>query len=267
MRLIDFLARHPIFRIEEFTDYLHSRGSANPSTRDALLAHYRETGRIIHIRRGLYASVPLGTPIDNFQIDPYLLASKLTTDAILAYHTALELHGKAYTVYEQFTYLTKRSIRPFVFQGRTYRGVSHPRVLGRTEKENIYVETVDRLGLNVRVTSLERTMVDVLDRPNLSGSWEEIWRSLESIEFLDVDKVVDYAITLGNATTVAKVGFYLEQHKKVLILSDTFIKKLKAHRPKNPHYMNREDRSGGQFSREWNLIVPTEIQERVWEES
>jgi len=266
--LLEFFARHPIFRIEEFTKHLNSHGSANSSTRDALLSHHRETGRLIHIRRGLYASVPLGTPVDKFSIDPYLLASKLTSDAILAYHTALELHGKAYTIYEQFTYLTKWSTgRPFTFQGRTYRGVSHPSILERTEKENLYVETLDRLGLDVKITDLERTMVDVLDRPNLSGSWEEIWRSLENIEFLDVDKVVNYAIILGNATTVAKVGFYLEQHKITLLLSDTPLKKLKAHRPKNPHYMEREDRSGGQLSPEWNLIVPTDIQDRVWEEA
>jgi predicted transcriptional regulator of viral defense system len=46
------------------------------------------------------------------------------------------------------------------------------------KKENYGVVRLDRSGMEVNVTSLERTMVDVLSRPDLSGDWEEIWRSL-----------------------------------------------------------------------------------------
>ncbi len=34
----------------------------------------------------------------------------------------------------------------------------------------------------VRVTAFERTLVDVLDAPDLGGGWEEVWRSLEMVE-------------------------------------------------------------------------------------
>jgi hypothetical protein len=45
-------------------------------------------------------------------------------------------------------------------------------------------------------------LVDVLDRPDLSGGWEEIWRSLETIEYFDLDEIVAYARLLDNATTI-----------------------------------------------------------------
>ena len=32
-------------------------------------------------------------------VDPYLVAAKMTEDAVLAYHTALEFHGRAYSVH------------------------------------------------------------------------------------------------------------------------------------------------------------------------
>jgi hypothetical protein len=35
-------------------------------------------------------------------------------------------------------------------------------------------------------------LVDILNRPDLSGSWEEIWRSVESIEYLDIDSLYEY---------------------------------------------------------------------------
>ena len=61
-------------------------------------------------------------------------------------------------------------------------------------------------GVELRVTDFERCLVDIMDRPDLSGSWEEIWRSLESVEFFDPDKVMEYALLLGNATTAAFLG-------------------------------------------------------------
>ena len=69
-----------------------------------------------------------------------------------------------------------------------------------------------------RLTSLDRTLVDVLHRPDLAGGWEEVWRSLESVEYFDLDSVLEYALLLENATTAAKVGFFLEQHREPLMV-------------------------------------------------
>ena len=70
------------------------------------------------------------------------------------------------------------------------------------------VEARDRVGLDVAVTGLERTLVDLFDRPHLGGGVEEVWKSLATVEFFDLEAVTEYAALLGNATTVAKVGFF-----------------------------------------------------------
>jgi len=57
------------------------------------------------------------------------------------------------------------------------------------------------------VTSLERTQVDVLVRPDLGGGLEEVWRFLESVEYFDVERVTNYMLKLRSATAVVKVGF------------------------------------------------------------
>ena len=126
--------------------------------------------------------------------------------------------------------------------------------------------SVDRSGLDVQVTSLERTLVDLLDRPSLGGTWEEIWRSLEMVELFDLDKFVQYAIYLGNATTAAKVGFFLEQHRDTLMPGEDHLNRLRALIPSKPHYMVCNGRRPGRFVREWNLVVPLEIFERHCEE-
>lgn len=266
MKIQDFLSNRPVFTTEEFTDFLASKDSHNVKTRRASLWHYTKTGRILRVRRGLYVTVPPGMSPDSCPVDPYLVAAKMTNDAVLAYHTALELHGKAYSVHQQFLYLTRFHSRPVSFRGHRHRGLQFPKALMATQQESFEVKLVDRAGLDVRVTSLERTLVDVLDRPSLSGGLEEVWRSLESVEFFDLDKVTEYTLLLGNATTTAKVGFYLEQHRNALMVDDTHLEWLRAHKPRKPHYMVRKGRKSGRLMRGWNLVVPKEILGRSWEE-
>lgn len=259
-----FFRNHPVFTGKELADHLSSLGNVGDRAQEALLAYHRRTGRIVRVRRGLYAVIPHGSDPDSYPIDPFLVASKLTPDAVLSHHTALEFHGKAYSIHTHLTYSASRPLRPLLFRGQVFRGAKFHQALLRLDKEHFGVSTAERTGQEVRVTSLERTLVDVLDRPDLSGTWEEIWRSLESIEFFDLDNVVAYARLLGNATTGAKVGFFLDQHREILMVEDRHLKILSEMRPKNPHYLNRSHRKSGRLVSRWNLVVPSEILENSW---
>jgi predicted transcriptional regulator of viral defense system len=264
MKLLDFFARHPVFTHEEFASFLDAEGSRSLKTQEALLAYHVKTGRILRVRRGLYASVPFGASPDTFPVDTFLLAGKMAEDAVLGYHTALEFLGKAHSVQERFVFLTSKAIRPVNFRGYEFRGVRFPNALVKRNQEFFAVDKAERAGLPVRVTSLERILVDILDRPDLGGGWEEIWRSLESVEFFDTDKVVDYTLLLDNASTAAKVGLYLEQHQKDLMVDDAHLDRLRQCIPKQPTYMARN--SKGRLVRDWNLVVPSQVLERAWEE-
>ena len=266
MKLNEFLSQHDVFTVEELKLFLSEQGSIKPNTRKALLTYYRKQGRIVPVRRGLYAVVPFGSSPDSSPVDPYLLAAKMTKDAILAYHTALEFHGKAYSVYTRLHYLTARRSLPVRFRSYEIRGVLVPQSLRAKGEETFGVVPHKRSGVELRVTSLERTLVDVLDRPELTGSWEEIWRSLESVEFYDIDQVVNYVLLLKNATTAGKVGFFLQQHKEALMVDDVHLKPLRKLRPLQPHYLIRGKRQGGRWVKEWNLMVPDEILNQSWGE-
>ncbi|MEE8193339.1 MAG: hypothetical protein V3T74_11380 [Gemmatimonadales bacterium] len=117
----------------------------------------------------------------------------------------------------------------------------------------------------VRVATLERTLVDVLDRPDKGGGWEEVWRSLEMVEFFDLDAVIDYALRLGSALTVARLGFFLEQHRETLMVEDRHLDALRAHAPAQPRYFDSA-RESGKLVTDWNLVVPERVLERAWEE-
>jgi len=266
MKLNEFLSQHAVFSVDELDRFLSARGSGNPNTRKSLLTYYRKQGRIIPIRRGLYATVPAGGDPRSSPVDPYLVAAKLTPDAMLAYHTALEFHGKAYSAYMRLYYVSASKSMPLTFQGHEYIRAPVPSALTAKGEEMFGVIRRNRSGVVLRVTSLERALVDVLDRPNLAGSWEEIWRSLESVEFFDLDQVIAYVLLLENATTAAKVGFFLEQHRDMLMVEDVHLEPLRRLRPRQPHYLMRGRRDDCRWARDWNLMIPVEILEKSWEE-
>jgi predicted transcriptional regulator of viral defense system len=266
MKPTNFFARHPVFRFEEFRDAHRSDGKRSPETTRSVLKQHVAAGNLINVRRGIYARVPGGVDAASFRVDPYLVASRLAKDAVIAYHGALQLLGRAHSQSQRLTYLSARRGKPFTFQDTEFIPVLVPVALRELPDHGGGLREERRHGLTVTVTGFERTLVDVLDNPEHGGGWEEIWRSLESIEFVDLDWVVEYALSLRSALTNARVGFYLEQHKDELLVEDRHLDALAAHSPAQPHYFERRRRKGGKLISRWNLIVPEHILTRSWGE-
>ena len=261
-----FFRQHPVFTGDELAVHLARIGSNGVRTREKVIEYYTKAGRLRRVRQGMYVVIPPGTDGDTYPVDPYLVAARLTPDAVLSYHTALEFHGRAYSVWQHFIYSAKRPVETMTFRDQVFRGARFPRALVRSGTEYQGVLTAERFGVPVRVTSLERTLVDVLHRPDLAGGWEEVWRSLEVVEFFNLDEVVAYALLLDNATTAARAGFFLEQHREALMVEDVQLRALEQRCPRQPHYLDRSRRGGGKLVAEWNLMVPEEVLTRSWED-
>lgn len=264
MKLQELYATQPVLTLDELRAHLDEGYSRNKRSRESLVAYHLREGHLLQIRRGLYAVVPPGRDPHNCPVDPYLVAARSAVDAVLAYHTALEVHGKAHSVFERFFYQSAKALRPWTFRTCRFECVLFPKALRDTGNETFATTTVDRSGLEVRVASLERTLVDLLDRPDLGGDWEEIWRSLESIEYFDLDLVTRYVQLLDKKTTAAKVGYYLQQHAEALMVEDHHLEPLRKLRPKQPHYLQRGQ--SGRLVSDWNLVVPLTLVERAWGE-
>lgn len=260
---LDFFANHPVFTHQEFAKSASGGGKRSRQTSHNILAHHLSTGRLVRVRRGLYATVLRGISPTKAAVDPYLVATKLADDAVVAYHAALQFHGKAYSVSQRFTYLTHRRARPFRFRQSEFICVQVPVALRHLPDAGGGIVERRHAGSLVRVTTLERTLVDVLDVPKHGGGWEELWRSLEAVEFFDLDAVVAYALKLRSALTVARVGFFLEQHRDKLMVEDRHLETLHANAPVQPRYLDRRRESGKLVPR-WNLVVPQRVLSRTW---
>lgn len=269
MRLDIFFAAHKVFTLKELANTLSisKNSSVKNSTLYNLLNYHQKQGHILHIRRGLYYSIPKGCDPSSYPVDSFLVASKMAEDAVIAYSSSLNFHGKLHSIQNRLIYLTKKRVMaPFDFRDIKYQAVAIPTALKIAHEEAFGIDSIDRLGQPVLVTSLERTLVDVLDRPYLCGSWEEIWLSLESIEYVDMEQLLKYALLLANSTTIAKLGFFLETHQKSLMIPDYYLDELSKHRPLKPHYMDRNQNQPQKMITKWNLVVPLSLVNREWEE-
>jgi len=260
-----FFKKHPLFHLKELVEFLQSSGRLNPNTLKTVLQYHLAKKHVARIRRGYYLVTNDYLPGSHIEGDYLLIAGRMTDDAVISYHTAMEFHSLAYSVSSLVYFNSSQRIGRLVSDYGQYQQVDHPIAL---KPDSVFFETKlhDRMGMDIRVTTIERTLVDCLQRPELSGGWEEIWRSFESINFLDIQRVINYAVKLGNATTIAKVGFFLEQHQEQFDVKDEHLNQLAHYKPKSRHYMEQSHKGPVKNLQRWNLIVPLAVINKTWEE-
>jgi predicted transcriptional regulator of viral defense system len=150
----------------------------------------------------------------------------------LGFHSALELHGIGYSEFNEVQLIsagrTERVDLPF----GTCRFVTPPKTLAAVSKADYLTTIIDRQGVAVRVTAVERTVVDVLHRPELAGGVEEVLKSLDLVRYLDPAKVADYVELLDNRSLASVSGWWLEKRRGALITDDV-LARLRARLPRS----------------------------------
>lgn len=130
-----FFYEHPVFRHDEFATWKNQQKPLKAISINTALQHYIQAEKIIRIRRELFAVIPPGENGKSISIDPYLIAGKAAPDSILSHHTALELHGIAYSTFGQLTYLTQLKNKSFEFQNQWFQASTHPSALRKKNKQ------------------------------------------------------------------------------------------------------------------------------------
>jgi predicted transcriptional regulator of viral defense system len=256
-----FFAENPVFTAEEFKEaFLNGRSMHTLHTQ---LKRYTKSGYIAAVRRSVY--FVKGVTGKAVAPDEYLLASKLAEDAVLAYHTAFDVLGFGHSLYYRIYYLTKKRRSPMTHQSLQFIPLPQPVELLRRKQEMFGVEKVERLGKKILVTGKERTLVDCFDHPEYAGGFEELYRCAEKMPYLDYDTLLHYLELRAGKALFAKIGFYLEQHRKELYVEERVLQEIEKNVPKEAVYLQSRQK-GGVLQKRWNLIVPEMVINRKWEE-
>ena len=244
-----------MFRHDEFVAAHAGDARWDPITTATYFARRVADGDVVRVAHALYATVPEGVAPDELAVDPFLLATRLTKDAVVAYHAALEFHGVARTGWRLFHYLAEVPRPALAFRGIEWVRVGVPARVRSLPDRGGGVAEYDHRGGIARVTTLERTLVDALDEARRCGGWEDVWRSLANIRSLDLDAVVEQALARDQALTAARVGLFLDTHRARLGVAERHLAALRERAPRRPAYIDARHWPG-RLDPAWNLIVP-----------
>ena len=219
-------------------------------------------GKLVRVTRGMYAARNLfpTSPYDHPDSPPnkYLVGSKLRERYYLGYHTALELHGCAYSVFYETHVVTldEDKFRTFVHGPEAFRNVL-------SKDLGIELVEVHVLDQSIMVSSPSRTFVECIRRWDLCGGLEEVLKSLDSLEGVTPEGL-DAAIGIYDYDILRRsVGFFLE-----LMMAESpyygnipleYINSLRERVGHTPSYYIRGEPSV--LSGKWNLYVPDYLDE------
>jgi predicted transcriptional regulator of viral defense system len=209
------------------------------------------------VKPGLYYIVPQGQTVTKYVPDKFLVASKLTDNAVIKFHSALELHGVAYSDFNTVYVAGDRSFHPFKFQDMGYFHVKSDQKFG--------TENVVRNGIEITVTNRERTIIDGIQHLKYSGSIEEYFKSVEMFPSVDVKKVLKYLRICNKKVLFHKVGFVLSYFFDKWNVSEKVVNEIRSNLSRKTYYLTtRKEKS--KFNNKWNLMVPARFENLVKEQ-
>ena len=254
-----FFSANPVFIRAEYAAAVGRRPQDKVVT--AMLTQHLQAGNIRRIARGVFASVPKHADAAKWSVDRFLAASRLRRGGVIAYHSSLELHGYAYTEGRDVQVIARGEPAMFEAAAFTCRFVRSPRGFAPPDG----VTAVDRLGQDLRVTTIERTIADLFDRYDLAGDAEELFNSLDLVARVDTAALVRYARSLGKATAAGALGFWLEREQKRLGVPDAALEEFRTLMPSQARYALGAKPGGGKTAKGWNVILPIDVAARRFE--
>jgi len=253
LKSMDFFAGHPVFSLDEAVAALAADGERSRVL--GRLKYHLKTGRLKRVTREVYAVVPPGGPFYNLKIDPFLVARAMHPDCVFSHHSALELLGAAYSVWNQCTVYVAGRHRPLRLDGATVRFLDSPASMQSGAGQQLGTRKVEHQGLLLNTTGPERTLVDGFNRPALTGGLEELVRSAAGFTTLDLGLLEEVLRRYGLARLWAATGWFLEMFQKSFHVPNDLLVRMEKNRPQSRLYAERTQR-GGKLARRWNLILP-----------
>ncbi len=208
---------------------------------------YLKKGYIERVRRDLYAVISLETetPIPNrFQI-----ASRIAEDACVSHHSAFEFYGYANQVFYDVYFITSKRVGTFEYDGLHYQPMAWNGDDGITDMNN-----------GVRVTSIERTVIDSIADFEKVGGIEELLRCIMLIPTLDEKKLLEALRMRDRGILYQKTGYVLENFQEELGLSEDFFAECQAHSSGSKAYFSGKN-GELMFYKKWRLYAPIRLKD------
>ena len=219
----------------------------NEKTTDSFLWRSLKKEYIKRIKHNYYVVTDIVN--DSSLCNKYEIATKLNKDNYVAYHSALEYYGYNNQVFNEIIYCGKKRTKDFEFDSISYHFVE--------SKCDLQIqENYDR----VRITSLERTMVDCIDRMDLAGGIEEMYRAFDCIGRVDEKKIIEILDFYDKKILYQRAGFIFETFNNKLHISDSILNYIHSKIGSSKCYLiSSKKMKNTMLDKKWNVCIPTYI--------
>lgn len=227
--------------------------TGNKDAANSLIDNYKNKKYIDSVRRNLFVALSLDShqPIAN----RYKIASVITTSSYISHHTAFEYYGCSNQVFHEVYVSSEKKFTNFEYDDIAYTYVA--------SRLNSGIETK---GNGVRVTTIERTIIDSINDFEKIAGMEELLRCLELVPYAAEDKLLDYLKQYDKQILYQKTGYILRHFQKQLRLSDDFFSEcLKGIKDSVRYLYKGLEHLTNIYNKEWKLIVPINLLQLISE--
>ncbi|MDR1000327.1 MAG: transcriptional regulator [Clostridiales bacterium] len=246
MKYYKELLRQRCFTRADVIALTGSEGAAN-----SLLHDYQKKGYIEQVKRNLYVAVSMET--EQSAASRYYIGSHITEGSYLSHHSAFEYFGCANQVFYEVYVSGGKRFAPFEYDDVMFRYVA-PRISpGMVERPD-----------GVRVTDIERTVLDSIGDFEKIAGLEELLHCLELVPYLDEIRLLAYLDEYRKQVLYQKTGYILEHLKKDLRLSEGFFEACESKVSKSVRYLYQGvEHEPNTYNKRWRLYVPQNLMKLI----
>ncbi len=201
-----------VFTIEDAKDIL---GEDGPAVKKVIY-RLKKKNRITSIERGKYILSPARAGIEGFWSEhAYNIVPVLIDEYYISYWSALN-YWELTDQLPMITYVAcRKSKDPVEVKGQRIKFIE-------LNKKKFYGYTEEDMGKNkFNIATIEKTIIDSLDRPEYSGGIKTVVRGLRNkTEDIDFDKLVEFANRFPNQAVKRRLGHLLDHINMLTIESE-----------------------------------------------
>lgn len=234
MKYLEILSKKRIFNHAFMMEITKSRSLA-----DETIQNYLKKGYIKRVKKNLYVT----TSIENGGIIPtkYEIASNITNSSYISYKSALAFYGYYNQVSNEIIVSSLEQFRDFSFEYDYYHY--------KYTKSVDYVEVIN----NVRVSSIEKSIVDCISDIKTYDDLEEVIEILSMLPKIDGRKILKYLKYVNKAILYSKVGLLLSFYKDGYYITDDLLNELNERGIKKNRDFTKEKHRLDKYYKEWKL--------------
>ena len=205
-----------------------------------LLFSLKRKGWVKEVEKGKYVTTVFGT----IETSIFSIATNLTWPSYISFWSALNYYGFKEQAPKTITVATTKKKKEVKFEDVTIKFItlSPKRFFGYIRLEDF------------TIAEKEKCIIDSLLLPRYSGGINEISKAIHlAIEDIMLEKLVDYAIKIGNKSVVKRLGYILK--KLNIEIPKDLEKRMKKNIGKGFSLLDPSKPKTNIYDREWLLII------------